>query len=131
VIATHYLNGAWYPIGGAGELAKTTGTVIRAAGGKLLPNHDVTSILLEGGRAVDVGVSVQKGKDGSRTEFRAPVIVSDAGAWNTLTRMLPSSSIPFRDELNSPPAGFEVVELFLGLRRDPREIGFQGENHFF
>ena len=35
VIASHYLNGAWYPDGGAGEIAKATGAVIRAAGGEI------------------------------------------------------------------------------------------------
>jgi all-trans-retinol 13,14-reductase len=130
VIASHYLNGAWYPDGGAGEIAKATGAVIRATGGELLPNHEVMRIVLEGGRAVGVEVNVSKGKQGSREEFRAPVIVSDAGAWNTFSRMLPASALPFRDQLKSPPEGFEVVELFLGLRRDPREMGFRGENHW-
>jgi phytoene dehydrogenase-like protein len=130
VIATHYLNGAWYPNGGAGQIAEAAGAVIRAAGGDLLPNHEVTGIRLEGNRAVGVEVCVRKGKEGFGTEFRAPVVVSDAGAWNTFTRMLPSSSLPFWNELKSAPAGFEVVELFLGLRRDPREMGFQGENHW-
>jgi phytoene dehydrogenase-like protein len=130
MIASHYLNGAWYPAGGAGEIAKATGAVIRAAGGELLPNHEVTRILLEGDRAVGVAVNVGKGKQGARAEFRAPVVVSDAGAWNTFTRMLPASALPFRDELKSPPEGFEVVELFLGLRRDPREMGFRGENYW-
>jgi len=130
VIATHYLNGAWYPAGGAGEIARATGAMIRAAGGELLPNHEVKRILLERGRAVGVEVSVKKGKEGARAEFHAPVIVSDAGAWNTFARLLPAASLPFRDELKSPPAGFEVVELFLGLRRDPRELGFQGENYW-
>jgi len=130
VIATHYLDGAWYPDGGAGEIAKATGAIIRAAGGELLVNHEVTCIHIEGNRAVGVEVNVKKGKEGTRAEFRAPVIVSDAGAWNTFTRLLPSSSLPFRNELMSPPVGFEVVELFLGLRRDPREMGFQGENHW-
>lgn len=130
VIATHYLNGAWYPNGGAGEIAKATSAIVRAAGGELLVNHEVTQILLEGGRAAGVEVSVKKGKQGARAEFRAPVIVSDAGAWNTFHRMLPSSSLPFANELKSPPTGFEVVELFLGLRRDPREMGFQGENYW-
>ena len=130
VIATHYLDGAWYPDGGAGEIAKATGAIIRAAGGELLVNHEVTCILIEGNRAVGVEVNVKKGKEGTRAEFRAPVIVSDAGAWNTFTRLLPPSSLPFRNELMSPPVGFEVVELFLGLRRDPREMGFQGENHW-
>ncbi len=126
MIASHYLKGAWYPDGGAGEIAKTTGAVIRAAGGELLSNHEVTRILLEGGRAVGVEVNVSKGKQGARAEFRAPVIVSDAEAWNTFTRLLPAAALPFHDELKSPPEGFEVVELFLGLRRDPREMGFQG-----
>jgi all-trans-retinol 13,14-reductase len=130
VIASHYLNGAWYPDGGAGEIAKATGAVIRATGGELLANHEVTRILVEGGRAVGVEVNISKGKRGARAEFRAPVIVSDAGAWNTLARMLPASASPFCDELASPPEGFEVVELFLGLRCDPREMGFRGENYW-
>jgi phytoene dehydrogenase-like protein len=130
VIATHYLNGAWYPAGGAGEIAKATGAVIRAAGGELLPNHEVTRIILESDRAVGVEVNVKKGKQGARAQFRAPVVVSDAGAWNTFTRMLPASALPFRDQLKSPPEGFEVVELFLGLRRDPRDLGFKGENYW-
>ncbi len=130
VIASHYLNGAWYPAGGAGEIANATGAVIRAAGGELLPNHEVSRILLDDGRAVGVEVNIRKGKQGTRVEFRAPFVVSDAGAWNTFTRMLPASALPFRDQLKSPPEGFEVVELFLGLRRDPREMGFQGENYW-
>jgi len=130
VIATHYFDGAWYPDGGAGEIAKATSAVIRAAGGELLPNHEVIRVVLEGRRAVGVEVNISKGKQGSRAEFRAPVIVSDAGAWNTFARMLPGDALPFREELKFPPQGFEVVELFLGLRRDPRELGFKGENHW-
>ncbi|MFZ0821287.1 MAG: FAD-dependent oxidoreductase [Candidatus Acidiferrales bacterium] len=130
VVASSYFNGAWYPDGGASEIAKATGAVIRAAGGELLPNHEVTRILLEGGRAVGVEVNINKGRGGARAEFRAPLIVSDAGAWNTFTRMLPAAALPFRDQLKSPPEGFEVVELFLGLRRDPREMGFKGENYW-
>jgi all-trans-retinol 13,14-reductase len=130
MIASHYLNGAWYPSGGAAEIARATGAVVRAAGGELLPSHEVTRILVEGDRAVGVEVSIKHGKDEARKEFRAPIIVSDAGAWNTFTRMLPSASLSFREELKLPPNGFEVVELFLGLNGDPREIGFQGENHW-
>jgi phytoene dehydrogenase-like protein len=63
-------------------------------------------------------------------EFRAPVVVSDAGAWNTFTRLLPAEAVPFRAELQTPPEGLEGVELFLGLKRDPRELGFRGENYW-
>jgi all-trans-retinol 13,14-reductase len=130
VIVSHYLNGAWYPVGGAGEIPKAASSVIREAGGELLPGHEVTKIILEAGRAVGVEVQPKKGKDQPRLEFRAPVIVSDAGAWNTFTRLLPSETIPFRAELETLPEGLEAVELFLGLKRDPRELGFQGENYW-
>src|SRR5579864_8040819 len=130
VIASHYLHGAWYPAGGAGEIAKATGAVIRAADGELLPNCEVTKILLEGGRAAGVEVNVRKGKKGVQEEIRAPIVVSDAGAWNTFARLLPAAPLPFREQLKSPPKGFEVVELFLGLRGDPRKLGFQGENYW-
>jgi phytoene dehydrogenase-like protein len=130
IIVSHYLNGAWYPVGGAGEIPKAASFVIREAGGDLLPGHEVTKIILESGRAVGVEVQLKKGRDQPRLEFRAPVIVSDAGAWNTFTRLLPSEVIPFRSELETPPEGLEAVELFLGLKRDPRELGFQGENYW-
>ncbi len=130
VIATHYFNGAWYPVGGAGEIAVGAGAVIRAAGGDLLANHEVTKILVEGDRAVGVEANVKKGKAGTLAQFRAPVVVSDAGAWNTFARLLPSAPLPFRAELATPPAGFECVELFLGLRSDPRALGFHGENYW-
>lgn len=130
IIVKHYLEGAWYPAGGAGEIPKAAGAVIQTAGGELLPSHEVTKILLEGGKAVGVEVLSKKGKEGARLEFRAPVIVSDAGAWNTFARLLPTEAVPFRAELKTPPEGLETVELFLGLKSDPRELGFQGENYW-
>ncbi len=130
MIVNHYLNGAWYPAGGAGEIPKAASSVIQAAGGNLFVGHEVTRIILENGKAVGVEVQSQRGADQPRLEFRAPVIVSDAGAWNTFTRLLPSEAIPFRAELEPPPGGLEAVELFLGLKRDPRELGFQGENYW-
>jgi all-trans-retinol 13,14-reductase len=130
IIVNHYLNGAWYPAGGAGEIPKAASSVIQAAGGQLLPGHEVTKIILEGNRAVGVEVRSTKGKEQTRVEFRAPVIVSDAGAWNTFTRLLPAGAVPFRAELETPPEGLEAVELFLGLKRDPRELGVRGENYW-
>jgi all-trans-retinol 13,14-reductase len=130
VIVNHYLNGAWYPAGGAGEIPKAASSVIQAAGGELLPGHEVTRIILDDGRAVGVEVQPKKGREQPRMEFRAPVVVSDAGAWNTFTRLLPGGAIPFRAELETPPEGLEAVELFLGLKRDPRDVGFRGENYW-
>ena len=130
MIANHYLEGAWYPAGGAGEIAKTVSGVIRGAGGELLTGHEVTKIMLEGKHAVGVEAQPKKGHNQPRVEFRAPVIVSDAGAWNTFARLLPAEAVPFRAELDIPPDGMEAVQLFLGLKRDPRGLGFRGENYW-
>jgi all-trans-retinol 13,14-reductase len=131
IVATHYYHGAYYPVGGASEIARTTSAIVRRAGGELLVNHEVTRILVEGDRAVGVEAQVSQGARKTVVEFRAPFVVSDAGAWNTYTRLLPSSyPLPFREELKSPPEGFEVVQLYIGFRRDPRELGFRGENHW-
>jgi all-trans-retinol 13,14-reductase len=130
LIVSHYLGGAWYPAGGAGEIPKAASAVIRDAGGELLAGHEVTEIILEAGRAVGVEVQPKKGKEQPPKEFRAPVIVSDAGAWNTFTHLLPGEAMPFHAELETLPEGLETVELFLGLKRDPRELGFRGENYW-
>jgi all-trans-retinol 13,14-reductase len=130
VIVNHYLNGAWYPAGGAGEIPKAASSVIREAGGELLMGHEVTKIIVENGRAVGVEVQPKKGKEQPRLVFRAPVVVSDAGAWNTFTSLLQRETLPFRSELETLPEGLETVELFLGLKRDPRELGFKGENYW-
>ena len=130
LIVSHYFEGAWYPAGGAGEIAKAASAVIRAAGGELLTGHEVTKIILEGDRAVGVEAIHKKGHEPPRLEFRAPVVVSDAGAWNTFARLLPATAVPFRAELEAPPDGMEAVQLFLGLKRDAREMGFRGENYW-
>jgi phytoene dehydrogenase-like protein len=131
LIATHYLNGAWYPEGGAGTIADAAGRVIHAADGAILLNHEVRRILMDGNRAVGVEAMRQQGKGGQMVQFEAPVVISDAGAWATYRKLLPeSATVPFRGELDSAADGFTVATLYLGLRRDPRELGFQGENHW-
>jgi all-trans-retinol 13,14-reductase len=131
LIATHYLNGAWYPEGGAGTIAQAAGRVILGAGGAVLVSHEVHRILTEGDRAVGVEARHQQGQGGQGIRFDAPVVISNAGAWTTFKRLLPESApVPFRRELDSAPDGFTVATLYLGLKRDPRVLGFQGENHW-
>ncbi|HTC65072.1 MAG TPA: NAD(P)/FAD-dependent oxidoreductase [Candidatus Saccharimonadales bacterium] len=130
VIVNHYLNGAWYPCGGSGEIAKAASAIILGSGGSLLVGHEVTKIIMENGKASGVQVQLRKGAGTRQLEFRAPVVVSDAGAWNTFQRFLPEEAIPFRADLEKLPEGLEAVELFLGLKRDPREMGFKGENYW-
>lgn len=82
LIANHYLEGAAYPVGGAGRLAETILPVIEANGGKVAVNATVAAVVLKGGKAV--GIHMDDGK-----EFFAPVIVSNTGVLHTFGQLLP------------------------------------------
>jgi phytoene dehydrogenase-like protein len=131
LIVTHYFGGAYYPDGGAGRIADGAARIIRAAGGDVLVNHEVSRIVIEGGRAVGVEVRRNVGKGGDTVEFRAPAIVSDAGAANTFLKLLPGVEVPFKAKLAEMTRhGNTMASVYLGFKRDPRELGFQGENHW-
>jgi all-trans-retinol 13,14-reductase len=134
VIANHYLEGGWYPVGGAGGIADGAGGVIETAGGACLANHEVEQILVERGRAVGVRVRRGRVRGGETLEFRAPVVVSNAGARLTFDHLLSGDLGTEMDRLRAwiraLPRGFGVVQLFLGLRESPTGLGFRGENHW-
>ncbi len=134
-IVGHYLKGAYYPVGGAARIAESIQPLVEAEGGQILLNHEVTRILVQNGRAVGVRVRSALKSDHSQTrDYLAPVIISNAGAVNTYLKLVPPEvSLPFRDRLRTymehhPPA--TTVCLYLGLSRDPRALGFQGENYW-
>ncbi len=127
MIVSHYFDGAWYPVGGAGAIADGARRVIEAAGGRCLPNHAVSEIVLHEGRAIGVRVKTRRGEQ----TFLAPVVISNAGARTTFERLLPASlPIPFRDELRAMPHGQGVATVYLGLKRSPVELGLTGGNHW-
>ncbi|MBX7057837.1 MAG: NAD(P)/FAD-dependent oxidoreductase [Leptospirales bacterium] len=129
-IASHYLEGGWYPVGGGSAILAAIEPVIAAAGGELRVNHEVLEILQnENGAACGVRVACGAGSRKTVRIFRAPVIVSDAGAVNTYGRLL-NEPAPFLKQLQSLPSPKSAVTLYLGLNRDPRSLGFAGENHW-
>ncbi|HEY1303236.1 MAG TPA: NAD(P)/FAD-dependent oxidoreductase [Vicinamibacterales bacterium] len=81
VIAEHYFDGAAYPIGGASQIAAGVLPVIERSGGTVAVSAEVDRILVDGVRAV--GVRMADGR-----EFRANLIVSDAGIRTTMDRLL-------------------------------------------
>jgi all-trans-retinol 13,14-reductase len=131
VLAQHYLRGGWYPRGGSSSIAETIRPVIEAAGGEFLVRHEVRRVIIENGRAVGVeAVRLRAGTEEVKT-YRAPIVISDAGAWNTYKRLLPEEIGADRarelEALGKAPTG---VTLYLGLKRSPAELGFRGENYW-
>ncbi|MEO0697825.1 MAG: 2Fe-2S iron-sulfur cluster-binding protein [Pseudomonadota bacterium] len=127
-IAMHYANGATFPIGGSARIGAKTFDMIRQAGGEVRAGQRVTEILLEDGRAK--GVRVHDPATGRDYTVRARSVVSGIGARRT-AELLPAPLGPnLQAELAELGRNISCCILFLGLRDDPRKLGFDGANHW-
>ena len=153
LIVSHYLKGAYYPIGGASEIANNILPLIEQNGGKVLTQKQVREIIIEDGIAR--GVKVQKAHQPNAVieEYYAPLVISDAGAFNTYTKLIPLVGndcvekrhvasrkrqtrkyqeliAKYREEIAKFPKGHSTLTMFLGLKESPAKLGFKGENHW-
>lgn len=122
LVALHYLNGGYYPVGGAWRIADSIIPVIRSAGGEVFTYAPVREILVRRGRAVGVRMA-----DGTCVE--APRVVSDAGAFNTFGELLPAPQrARYRDRLQQVERSLASICLYVGLRRDAQALGLPRTN---
>jgi len=82
LLAVHFRQGAFYPVGGSSEIAKTIIPTILAAGGYVFVRAPVTEIILSEDRARAEGVLVRG------VEIRAPIVISAAGVATTFNKLL-------------------------------------------
>jgi all-trans-retinol 13,14-reductase len=124
-IVQHYLSGASYPVGGSSRIAASIAPVIEQTGGKIVVSAEVQKILLDkSGRAA--GVCMADGR-----EFRAGVIVSDAGALNTFGRLLAPDtpgSAAIKDDIDAIGHSMSYVSLYAGLNQSAADLGLTGTN---
>jgi phytoene dehydrogenase-like protein len=131
LIATHFFQGGWYPVGGSGAIAQSIIPSIEQAGGAILTQRRVSEVLLESGVAVGVKAQNVARPEAEADLYHAPIIVSDAGAFNTYQNLIPQTyPIPARESIEQFPKGNTFVTLYLGLKESPQKLGFQGENHW-
>jgi all-trans-retinol 13,14-reductase len=127
LVVGSYLGGGYYPVGGAGTIARSVAAIVSANGGQCLVDHRVTEIIVSDGAAVGVKVTSAE----SDVEFTAPHVVSDAGAFTTFCHLVPQRvPIPFRADLERLAAGHGFVTLYLAFNESPAQLGFRGENHW-
>ncbi|KAF1380098.1 hypothetical protein PFLUV_G00182960 [Perca fluviatilis] len=124
----HYKRGAYYPRGGASEFAFHIIPVIQQAGGAVLVRAPVQRILLnQQGKAY--GVTVLKGQE--EFEVHAPVVISNAGIFNTFQKFLPQ---PIQDKpeiqslLGLVRHGMGSFLVFVGLDGTKEELGIVSTN---
>ena len=124
MVTSHYFRGAAYPTGGSARIAETILPVIERAGGAVITSAEVDEILLDDGQAV--GVKLVNGR-----EFRAPRVISDAGAVNTFTRLLPDDAAKatgFPAKVDDIGASVAHLSLYVGLEGTSEELGLEKTN---
>jgi all-trans-retinol 13,14-reductase len=124
LVAKHYMDGGYYPVGGASAIAAGAVPEIEDRGGKVLVGAGVESIHLEGRRAV--GVTMEDGRI-----FRAPLVISNAGASNTFGRLLPDANDAVdgsRQLVEKLGGSVAHLGLYVGLNHSDEELGLEGTN---
>jgi len=77
----HYRYGAYYPVGGPGQIIECIVPIVAKAGGQVAVDCPVDEIIIDGG--VAKGVRLEDG-----TEIRAPLVISDASAYVTFMDLM-------------------------------------------
>lgn len=118
LIAKHYLNGGYYPIGGASKMAESIIPQIQASGGEVFTYAEVKQIIIKNNKAVGVLM-----KDG--TEIFAEKIISNAGAINTYQRLLPKDTTAhfgYDKKLKKIEPSCTNIGLFIGLKETSESL---------
>ncbi len=136
LVAGSYFDGAWFPQGGAGQIARTFEQGIETSAGAIKVCQEVTQIVTSGGRAIGVKAIDQSGADPVEVAYHAPVIISNVGAQLTYQRLLPVDgeigrrTAKARALLDSLVGGLSAVNLYVRLKEPVSTLGVQGENYW-
>ncbi|RVT48118.1 FAD-binding protein [Rubrivivax albus] len=136
LIVAHYLDGAWFPEGGAGRIARTFEPGIERHGGAVRVCQEVESILLRDGRAVGVKVVDRRGANPQRVTHLAPVVISNVGVPITFGRLLPTDgevgakTDALRALAGRLGNGHSAVTLYVRLKASASTLGVRGENYW-
>ncbi|XP_034050553.1 inactive all-trans-retinol 13,14-reductase [Thalassophryne amazonica] len=124
----HYKRGAYYPLGGASEIAFHIIGTIQKYGGNCLVRAPVSQILVsEDG--VAYGVKVRKGQ--KEVEVCAPVIVSNCGIFTTFQKLLPPEvrvKPDIQERLNMMKHGRGSFLVFSGFDGTEEELDLVSTN---
>ncbi len=118
MIAQHYIDGAYYPAGGAQTIAKAMVKPIERAGGAVMTYAEVAKVLVESNKVT--GVVMADGK-----EIRAKHVVSNAGVFNTFSKLLPDSAPKaqyYRDKLTKVDRSMASMGAFIGFNESPAAL---------
>lgn len=119
----HYLQGAYFPIGGSRAVRDAFLKGLEKKGGTALRNSPVQRILLENGHVS--GVRLKNGD-----EYSAPVVISNADAVITYRELIGTANLPSRLRRKTQTTRPSVASmcLFVGTDLDVAQAGMTDAN---
>ncbi|KAL6654830.1 hypothetical protein ACP70R_008295 [Stipagrostis hirtigluma subsp. patula] len=91
VLCDRHFGGINYPVGGVGGIATSLADGLVNKGSEIRYKANVTSVILENGKAV--GVRLSNGK-----EFFAKTVISNATRWDTFGKLLKDEELPAEEK---------------------------------
>ncbi len=130
VLATHYLDGGYYPLGGGAALPRAFVSALRRHGGQLHLRADVAEILVERGargpRAI--GVRLADGR-----EWRARRVLGNADPGVIYGRLLPAWAVPAhaRRRARRSVWSLSCLSAFIGADIDADDLALDSGNRWW
>ncbi|MBL7777131.1 MAG: NAD(P)/FAD-dependent oxidoreductase [Chitinophagales bacterium] len=124
VVASHYLYGGFYPVGGSAAFFDHIAPVTKNFGGEILIRARVKQIKIESNTAK--GVIMEDGK-----EFTANQIISTVGVVNTFQHLLPEKVVKenaYTEKLKSTKPSLTYHCLYVGLKHTAEELQLPKSN---
>ncbi len=136
LVVESYFDGAWFPEGGSARILRTIEPCIEQKGGAIKPSQEVVEILVEDARAVGVRVIDRTRALPEEIIYRAPIVISDAGAPTTYLKLLPNEgevgqkTASIRARIDALTNGVSAVSLYVRLKQPASSLGVLGENYW-
>uniref|UniRef100_A0A668ALF0 Retinol saturase (all-trans-retinol 13,14-reductase) like n=1 Tax=Myripristis murdjan TaxID=586833 RepID=A0A668ALF0_9TELE len=124
----HYKRGAYYPRGGASEIAFHIIRTIQKYGGNCLVRAPVSQILVDE-KGAAYGVKVRKGQE--EVEVHAPTVISNCGIFTTFQKLLPPEiqvKPDIQERLGMMKHGRGSFLVFSGFDGTQEELGLVSTN---
>lgn len=125
-ITHHYLNGGYYPQGGAFVIPRAFVRALKRAGGAIRLKSAVSRILLEGNQVI--GVQLESGE-----EIRADIVISNADPEVTFGRLIGRDRLPtkLRRKIDAVKYSTSALSLFFATSLDMRGAGLDSGNFWY
>ncbi|MFT3890593.1 MAG: FAD-dependent oxidoreductase [Anaerolineales bacterium] len=117
-ITDHYLNGGYYPLGGAFTIPRAFVRALKRSGGEIRLQSRVKRILVEGKKVL--GVELESGE-----EIRADVVISNADPEVTFGRLIGREKLSprLKRKVDSVSYSTSCLSLFFATDMDLRAEG--------